>query len=227
MDTTKLKIILYRICMGVVIIWLLAVAIWEYGIDNQFEAIFLPLLALVLSWQTIKSWRSPNWGQVAYLAFYMVWISFFNLRRNYNDHQNKLQLAKYGPAFNAKRTKFGIPVIPANWESSYYGGRDAEWRKKGNTIGHQNKSIFLDSLHRLEFEEDFYNLKHADSVDRYVSISTYFSKSGSVDSTSYRYEAGMNNKTISRTQADSIFMVEKIQKDYSSNLAENGGKQRQ
>ncbi|MEO7049468.1 MAG: hypothetical protein ABI091_29460, partial [Ferruginibacter sp.] len=81
-------------------------------------------------------------------------------------------------------------------------------------IGHQSKLVFLDSLHQLEFEEDTYNLKHADSAHRYVNIRTYFSKSGSVDSTDYRYEAGMNNKTISRAQSDSIFKVEGIQTDY-------------
>jgi len=214
MDTTKLKIILYRICMGVVIIWLLAVAIWEYQIDNLFEAIFFPLLALVLAWQTVKKWHKPNWGQVAYLAFYMVWISFFNLRRNYNDHQNKSRLDKYGPVLNARRAKFSIPVIPDNWQPQYLGDWGAEWRKKNSTIGHQNKLVFLDSLHRLKFEEDTYNLKRADSVDRDVNITTYFSKSGSVDSTSYKYEAGMNNKMISRSQADSIFRAEGIQKDY-------------
>lgn len=214
MDTTKLKVILYRICMSVVIIWLLAAAIWEYGIDNQFEAIFFPLFALVLTWQTIKRWRKPNWGQVAYLAFYMVWISFFNLRRDYNKHQNKLRLDKYGPALNAKRAKLGVPVIPVNWQPHYLGDWGAEWRKKDSTIGHQSKLVFLDSLHRLKFEDDSYNLKHAGGVDRDVSIRTYFSKSGSIDSTSYMYEAGINNKTISRTQSDSIFKAEKIQKDY-------------
>src|SRR4051812_31871104 len=106
MDITKLKIILYRICMGVIIIWLLAVAIWEYGIDNQFEAIFLPLFALVLTWQTIKNWHKPNWSQVAGTAVYMVCISCFNLRRDYNKHQNKLLLDKYGPVLNAKRAQF-------------------------------------------------------------------------------------------------------------------------
>lgn len=214
MDITKLKIILYRICMGAVITWLLAVAIWEYRIDNQFEAIFFPLFALVLTWQTIKNRSKPNWGQVAYVAFYMVWISFFNLRRDYDKHQNKLRLDKYGPVLNAERAKLGIPVIPVNWQPNYLGAWGADWRRKDSTIGHQSKLVFLDSLHQLEFEEDTYNLKHADSAHRYVNIRTYFSKSGSVDSTDYRYEAGMNNKTISRAQSDSIFKVEGIQTDY-------------
>ena len=214
MDTPKLKIILYRICMGLIIIWFLAVAIWEYSIDNRFEAIAFPLLAFALTWQTIKGWRKPNWGQVAYIAFWIVWFSFFTLRKNYNTHQNKLRLDKYGPVLNAKRAKFGIPLIPVNWQPDYYDDRYAEWRKKDSTIGHQNKSVWLDSLHRLDYEEDTYTLKHAVSVDRYVNIRTYFTKSGSVDSTDYWYEAGMNNKTISRTQADSIFKAEKIQKDY-------------
>ncbi|MCO5945922.1 hypothetical protein [Mucilaginibacter flavidus] len=214
MDTTKLKIILYRICMGVVIIWLLAAAIWEYGIDNKFEAIFLSLFALFFTWQAIKKWRRPDWGRLAFLVVWIGWLSFFNLRRDYNKHQNKLLLDKYGLVLNAKRAKLGIPVIPVNWQPQYLGDWGAEWRKKDSTIGHRSKLVFLDSLHRLKFEDDGYSLKHAGSVDRDVNITTYFSKSGSVDSTSYRYEAGMNNKTISRTQADSIFMVEKIQKDY-------------
>jgi len=214
MDTPKLKIILYRICMGLIIIWFLAVAIWEYSIDNRFEAIAFPLLAFALTWQTIKGWRKPNWGQVAYIAFWIVWFSFFTLRKNYNTHQNKLRLDKYGPVLNAKRAKFGIPLIPVNWQPDYYDDRYAEWRKKDSTIGHQNKSVWLDSLHRLDFEEDTYNLTHAHSADRFVNIRTYFSKSGSVDSSDYTYEAGTNNKTISRAQADSIFKAEKIQKDY-------------
>jgi hypothetical protein len=139
---------------------------------------------------------------------------YFNLRRSYNDHQNKLRLDKYGPVVNAKRAKSGIPLIPAGWTPGYYDNRSVEWSKNDSAHGHQKKLIFLDSLHRLEFEEDTYNLKHADSVDRYVNIRTNFSKTGSVDSTDYTYYAGMNNKTISRTQADSIFKAEKIWKDY-------------
>jgi hypothetical protein len=214
MDIPKLKIILYRICMGVIVIWLLAVAIWEHQIDNQFEAIFFPLFALMLIWQAIKRWPNPNWSQVAYLAFWIVWISCFNLRRNYTAHQNKLRLDKFGPVLNAKRAKFGVPVIPVNWEPGYHGDRDVEWSKKDSTIGHQNKRLFLDSLHRLEFEDDTYDLKRADSVNRYVNIRTYFSKSGSIDSTDYTYEVGMTNKTITRNQADSIFNAENIRKDY-------------
>lgn len=213
MDITKLKIILYRICMGVAVIWLLAVAIWEYEIDNRFLAIFLSLFALFFTWQTIKSWRKPNWGMVACMAINIVWTSSSTLRRDYNKHQNKLLLDKYGPVLNAKRAKLGIPVIPVTWQPSY-SDRDAEWSRKDSTIGHQSKLVFLDSLHRLEFEDDTYNLKHAGSVDREVSIKTYFSKSGSVDSTTYRYDAGMDNKTISRSQSDSIFKAEGIQKDY-------------
>jgi len=213
MDIPKLKIILYRICMSVVIIWLLAVAIWEYQIDNYFEAIAFPIFALALIWQTIKSWRKPNWGTVASMTVWIGFASCFSLRRTYNNHQDKLRLAKYGPVLNIKRVKLGIPVIPVNWQAHYYGD-DAEWRRKDSTIGHQIKRIFLDSLHRLDWEEDVYNLRRADSSDRYLNIRTYFSKSGSVDSTEYWCEAGMNNKTISRTQADSIFKAEKIQKDY-------------
>lgn len=213
MDTTKLKTTLYRICMGLVIIWMLAVAIWEYGIDNKFEAIFFPLLALVLAWQTIKKWRKPNWGAVAVMTINIVSMSCFTLRREYNKHQNKLQLDKYGPVLNAKRAKLGIPAIPITWQPSY-SDRDAEWSKKDSTIGHQSKLVFLDSLHRLACEEDTYNLKRAGNVNRYLNIRTYFSKSGSVDSTDYRYYAGMDNKTISRSQSDSIFKAEKIQKDY-------------
>ncbi len=214
MDITKLKIILYRICMGVVIIGLLAAAIWEYRIDNKLWAILLSLFPLVLAWQTIKTGRKPNWGQVGYATFWMLWIAFFSLRRDYNKHEDKLRLDKYGPVLNAKRAKFGIPVIPVNWQPQYMGDWGAKWRKKDSTIGHQNKLVYLDSLHSLEYEEDTYNLKRAGGDDRYVNITTYFSKSGSVDSTSYRYDAGMNNKMISRSQADSIFKAEGIQKDY-------------
>src|SRR5580704_9950707 len=105
MDVPKLKLILYRLCMGVVIIWFFAVGIWEYQIDNQFEAIAFSVLALVIVWQTIKGWRKPYWGGVAYMAFWIPWLCWFNLRRNYNDHQGKLLLEKFGPVLNAKRAK--------------------------------------------------------------------------------------------------------------------------
>jgi hypothetical protein len=200
--------------MGVVVIWLLAVGIWEYRIDNHFNAIFSSLLALFIIWQSIKDWHKPNWRGLPSIAAWMVYSSFFYLPRDYSKHQNKLQLDKYGPVLNARRVKLGIPVIPANWQPDFYGDRDVTWSKKDSAAGHQSKDIFLDSLHRLRFEDDTYNLKRADSVDRNLNIRTYFSKSGSVDSTDYTYEAGMNNKTISRTQADSIFKAEKIRKDY-------------
>jgi len=214
MNVPKLKIILYRICMGVVIIWLLAVAVWEYQIDNHFQAIFLPLLALFIIWQTIKDWHKPNWRGLPAMAVWIVFASFFYLPRDYTKHQNKLRLDKYGPMLNARRVKLGIPVIPANWQPGSYDDREVTWSPKDSAGGHQSKLIFLDSLHRLDFEDDTYYLKRADSVKRYVDIRTYFSKSGSVDSTDYTYEAGMNNKTLSRTQADSIFKAEEIRKDY-------------
>jgi len=214
MDMPKPKIILYRICMALGIIWSLSAAIWEYRIENYFEAIILALFAVVLIWHTIKKWHKPDWGQMAYLGFSFVFLSFFYLRRDYVKHQNKLRLDKFGPPLNARRVKLGIPVIPVNWQADYIDDQYAKWSKKDSTIGHQSKRIFLDSLHRLDWEEDDYNLKRADSVDRYVNIRTNYSKSGSVDSTDYRYEARMNNKTISRSQADSIFKAEKIQKDY-------------
>jgi hypothetical protein len=214
MDKPKLKIILYRISQVVVIIWLLAVGICEYRIDNRIEAIVLPVIALVAIWQTIRSWHKPNWGGLPAAAIWMLYTSFFYLPRDYTKHQNKLRLDKFGPVLNARRIKLGIPVIPANWQPDFYGDRDVTWSKKDSAAGHQSKDIFLDSLHRLRFEDDTYNLKRADSVDRNLNIRTYFSKSGSVDSTDYTYEAGMNNKTISRSQADSIFKAEKIGKDY-------------
>ena len=210
----KLKMIIFRICLCVIIIWLLAVAIWEYQIDNHFYTIFLPLVALVLIWQTIRSWNKTNWDWVTSLAFCVVILPFFNLRRDYVNYQNKLRLDKFGPVLNAKRAKLGIPIIPVNWQPGYYSRRDVEWRAKDSAIGHQSKFIFLDSLLRLYYEEDTYYLKHADSANRYVSVTTYYSKLGRYDSTAYRYEGGMNDKTISRVQADSIFKAEKIQKDY-------------
>ena len=210
----KLKMILYRICLCVIIIWLLAVAIWEYQINNHFGEIVLPLLALLITWQTIRSWHKTNWGWVANLTICIVCACFGILRIEYNDHQNKLRLDKFGPVLNAHRAKLGIPIIRVNWQPGYYSRRDVEWRAKDSAIGHQSKLIFLDSLLRLEFEEDDYTLKRAGKTDRDISIRTHYSKSGSVDSTAYTYEAGMNNKTISRNQADSIFKAEKIPKDY-------------
>ena len=148
------------------------------------------------------------------MAVSFVLASCFTLSREYRNHQNKLRLDKYGPVLNTRRVKLGIPVIPGNWQPGFYDDRSVTWNPKDSAGGHQSKLIFLDSLHRLDFEEDAYNLKRADSVNRYVNIRTYFSKSGRVDSTVFWYEAGMNNKTLSRTQADSIFKAEKIRKDY-------------
>ena len=213
MNTPKLKIILYRISMGVGIIWLLSAGIWEYQIDNHFVAIFLALGAFGLTWQTIKRWHRPSWGQVAYLVFLIVFISFFNLRKDYINHRNKLILDKFGPSLNTQRAKLGIPAIPADWQTFYYSESDGEWRKKDMKPGHQRKHIFLDTLFQPAFEEDSYNLKRGDSADRYVMIRTYYTK-GAFDSTAYTYDGGKNIQSISRFQADSIFKAEKIKKDY-------------
>jgi len=214
MDVPKLKIILYRIGMGVVIIWMFAVAIWEYQIDSRYESIAFALLAVFIGWQTIKDWHKPSWRGLAFLTFWFVLFSCFNLRREYRDHQGKLLLEKFGPMLNAKRAKLGIPIIPVDWQADYHGDWDVVWNKKDSALGHQNKRVWLDSLHRPDFEEDTYRLKDADSVSRYVNIRTEFSKSGSIKLIDYMYEAGMNNKTLSRAQADSIFKAEKIRKDY-------------
>lgn len=148
------------------------------------------------------------------MAFWMVFASCTTLRRQYRDHQGKLLLEKFGPVLNARRVKLGIPVIPLNWQADYHGDWDVVWSEKDSLPGHQNKRVWLDSLHRLDFEEDTYKLKDADSVSRYVNIRTNFSKSGTVNAIEYWCETGMNNKTLSRTQADSIFKAEKIRKDY-------------
>ena len=114
MDMPKLKMILYRICLCVIIIWLLAVAIWEYQIDNHFQAIFLPLLALFVFWQTIRHWHKTNWGWVAGMVVWIAFASFFTLRREYHKHQDKMIVDRFGPTLNTRRAKLWIPVIPVD-----------------------------------------------------------------------------------------------------------------
>jgi len=147
-------------------------------------------------------------------CFYLVFAVFYGYRGIAEYNRNICQ-DKFGLVFNKTRKTLGVPQIPADWHIETRGNRSVDWAARDSTLGHESKTIFIDSICRIELERDEYNLKPLNGVTRYMSITThYYARGKSADSIFYYYEEGDDNRLISKQRADSIFAKEKIKKDY-------------
>ncbi|HZX59549.1 MAG TPA: hypothetical protein VFE54_12515 [Mucilaginibacter sp.] len=146
------------------------------------------------------------------ICFVILFIGFWGYR-DLEKYKSNICDDRFGREFNVRRRRLGVPEIPADWHVDRKERGHVTWKAK-DSVGHTDKSIWIDSTCAIEFEIDGYKLKCIDSVSRDMSISTYFARGKASDSIIYRYGLGDSTRLISRQQADSIFAAEKIKKDY-------------
>ena len=142
--------------------------------------------------------------------FYTGYFGYKEIARYKSDKCDD----RFGPEFNTRRRRLGIPEIPADWHVKYKWRGYVEWEAK-DTTGHALKYVDIDSSCAIKSEYDEYNLKTVKGKTRSISIDIRYGKGRVNDSIFYRYDAGSDIvRDISRQQADSIFAAEKIKKDY-------------
>jgi hypothetical protein len=152
----------------------------------------------------------PNYGGYYSCVFWGLWACY----HEYSNYKRDLRLEKYGVVYNKTRQSLGIPIIPANWHTELPGNTSIEWKGKEGVLGHEKKYIALDSLYKIEFERDEYNFKGIGDTSRTISILFDYARGRSKDSIHYWYNLKDTTLDISRRQADSLFNVAKIRKDY-------------
>ena len=203
------------------ILYIIAVT-WIYN-DVRFDS-FHWLIAklagalIILVGLIVIRYKSKEETKISTLfgiLFSILYVGYFLAYKPISEYKRNTCLDKFGWAFNKTRRTFGIPEIPGDWHIRFRIDRSVDWWKsKNDTIGHVSKDISIDSVCRIKYEDDEYNFKPIKGISRNLSITTYYAH-GKEDSIVYYYESGNNNNhKISRQQADSIFAVEKIAKDY-------------
>jgi len=156
-----------------------------------------PLILFVLS--------TCFWGfPIAYFAYQDV-----------AKYQRNVCQGKFGMEFNKLRQRLVVPEIPSNWHIDYSGRGYVGWAAKDTLIGHWQKYLSIDdSSCSIKYESDEYKLKPVGPVTRSLSIYTKYARGKGIDSIFYHFDLGHTTRFISRQQADSIFVAEKIKKDY-------------
>ncbi len=214
MNAHKLKAALltgFRILIPLIV---LAIAIAGFVTKDYIDAgIFLFGFVFV----AYRNYKISNIS-IASLILYNSWILLLvgHLEyKEYSKRRKEVYYSQFGLPFNAMRRNVGVPIIPGGWHQGPYPDRLIFWDSKNGSMGHVAKMIFMDSLSRyIEWEEDRYKLKEPGKDTSYVMIRSYYNPHKIIDSISYAYEHGLDNKSISRRQADSIFEAERIQRDY-------------
>jgi len=211
--------------LGIVIICLFllfAIVVMWFGDDAPFKPIYWLVGKLVASLFLIiglvltkyNSKEDTIRSSLFNIIFTFLLVGYFLIYKAIVEYNRNTCQDRFGLAFNKTRRIFGTPEIPGNWHIRFRMDRSVDWWKGENdTIGHVSKDISMDSVCKIKLEEDEYNLKPIKGVSRNLSITTYYTNDKE-DSIVYYYEPGNNNHKISRQQADSIFAVEKISKDY-------------
>lgn len=173
--------------------------------------LYIAILVFVL-YNFIKDFfrTKPNFGGYYSLVFCSLWPCW----HEYSNYKRDLRMDKFGLNYNKTRQSLGIPIIPAAWNAKSYGNRWIEWKGTGGVLGHQEKSIDLDSLYRIEYERDEYNFRSIHDTTRSISIIFHYARGKSKDSIDYRYHLKDTTFTITKHQADSLFDLAKITKDY-------------
>lgn len=160
--------------------------------------------------------RKNQYGK--HYAFLMASLTLFNFGnmayRDIAKYRLDDAVDRFGEQFNKRRSSLGFPQIPANFYLTSKNETVIDWKAKNGTTGHTRKYIALDHSYKIEFENDYYSLKPDSGISRFVYITVKYAQGKSRDSIFYNYDAGDSSRVISRQQADSIFSVEKIRKDY-------------
>lgn len=212
-----------RIAFFVFFLLYITTVLW-IGDDVPFKPIYWLIAKLagaliILVGLIVIRYKSKEETKILSLLYVFFVISYFGYIFGYKpiaEYKRNTCQDKFGLAFNKARRVLGVPEIPNDWHIRRRSDGSVDWWKgEKDTIGHVWKSIDIDSACRIELEEDQYFFKPIKDVSRHLLISTYYANGKAVDSIIYYYDPGnSNDHKISRQQADSIFAVERIAKDY-------------
>ena len=121
---------------------------------------------------------------------------------------------KFGLEFNSSRILKHIPVIPANWKIKQRDFSMIWWMGKELVIGHESKRVVFSGC-EVDEEIDDYFFSLQQLQERFLQIRfKYANAKRGKDSISFMYQVGNNATFITSQQADSIFKINKIKKDY-------------
>jgi len=122
--------------------------------------------------------------------------------------------ASFGPEFNKKRKELHIPIIPSGWKVYNTENRSTAWQAPKVSRGHGFKVVVYDGCD-LDGEEDHYYFSSKKIQDTVLEVDyRYVNKHRSKDSTVYTFQVGDHADTITTRQADSIFVANKINRDF-------------
>ena len=209
---SKYLILLHRLVALFALLIITLATSWMFHLKELVWGYFCSALVGLVLYRLVKDFRDPNGRYGSYYTMILCWI--WPIYHEYTNYERGKRIEKYGIAFNRTREKLGVPIIPAGWHFKYPGNLGADWEGKKDTFGHASKYVGLDSLHRIEFERDEYNLKVVGDTDRAISILFRYARGKSKDSIFYWYNTKGKSLDISPRQADSIFAAAKVRKDY-------------
>lgn len=209
---SKYLIFLHRPVAVLALLIITLATAWMFHLGELVWGYICSGIVVLVLYSLVKDFRNPNARYGSYYS--MIILLIWSISREYTNYERGKRIEKYGIVFNKTRQKLGVPIIPADWHFKYPGNLGADWEGKEGAFGHVSKYVGLDSLHRIEFERDEYNLKVVGDTDRAISILFRYARGKSKDSIFYWYDTKGKSLDISRQQADSIFAAAKVRKDY-------------
>ncbi|BAU52644.1 hypothetical protein [Mucilaginibacter gotjawali] len=120
----------------------------------------------------------------------------------------------FGTEFNGKRKELHIPIIPSDWPVYHKDENSTIWQEPKVKKGHGFKLVAYHGC-ELDLEEDHYYFSSKKLQDTVLTMDhSYVNSQRKRDSTIFTLHRGNRLDTITRKQADSIFIAYKIDKDY-------------
>ncbi|MCO5947046.1 hypothetical protein [Mucilaginibacter flavidus] len=120
----------------------------------------------------------------------------------------------FGPEFNKKRKELHIPIIPPVWKVYFSDENATAWQASKVSRGHGFKVVIYNGCD-LDGEEDHYYFSSKKIQDTVLTAYyKYVNRYRNKDSTVFIFQIGHHADTITSKKADSIFVANKISKDF-------------
>ena len=195
--------------LGILILCLFTIRLFFIK-EYIFASIYAGIVIFSIYW-AVKNYANSekiygaNYGTIFCLIM-PCWLQ-------YSDYKRDERIEKYGMVYNKTRQSLGIPIIPPGWHIERKSKLYVDWEGNASVMGHERKSIYFDSLYKIESEYDVYNFKAMHDTVQSLSVEFKYARAKSRDSIFYLYHLKDTTLNISRQQADSIFDAQKIGKD--------------
>ena len=134
----------------------------------------------------------------------------FSVFTQYQKDERFAQEVQFSKRYNQYRRRIGIPLIPDDWQAGNVADGILNWHGTQLLIGHTKKRVYFRSPFNIESETDWFDFKSLPHAKRFLKIYTYFGNGKGVDSVTYNFQDGVQFRSITKQQADSVFAAEKI-----------------